>query len=468
MASSSLSSPTTGAPRSRAAIGLPVLILIVVGAVIMCISSSSSSSSISSISVNSNVRPRNRNLASPVISIRDPKSIVSKSTSASNNNNDNNNRFEQLKFLFLGPSRTSGHKLEHIQLEAFPWLLSENPTNLGINAGRSIYPHNCLYSFLHQNGVGDVAFDVIVLEYEFDANVTIALAKRVRARFPKAKIIILEMWLLLRWFHQPTSQSMAGWMDAWLLQNVGSKANKASCSQIRNAILQDAPKNNQDWRYTGDVYTPDLVQEAASFGAQVLKVPVPPDIYAATDDHACYFETDMHHYNVEGHRLVANHIYNHLIQTNMRTHHDSSLGKWETEDQCLSWFQNGKITLQHSPNIVMNKFAPRKFALEVPSAGKSWLKVHNANPAPQYLYLNRMIASPDFKYPSTKVWIHGDQQQPPAISVSDEPFSSTQVNVEGELFIGIIPPGESTIMIQSLQQGKEWPFRIVGIQMYSI
>jgi hypothetical protein len=72
----------------------------------------------------------------------------------------------------------------------------------------------------------------------------------------------------------------------------------------------------------------------------------------------------------------------------------------------------------------------------------SWLKVQNVNPTPQYLYLNHMITSTNFKYPSTKVWIHGDQQQqPPALSASDKLSQFTwQVNLEEEIFIGIILP----------------------------
>jgi hypothetical protein len=372
----------------------------------------------------------------------------------------------------MGTSRTFGHQLENVQKEAFPYLLSVNATNLGINAGRSPYPHKCLYSFLHQNGVGDVAFDVIVLEYEHDSDVTIQLARRIRDRFPQAKIIILEMWLLRRWFHMPTGNGIAQWTEANI--KVDADRNIPVCDQVRNGI-HEARGEDPDktvWKYLGNLYTKELMEEAASFGAEVFKVPVPVDIYEATNDHACSFFPDMHHYSAMGHRHVAHHIYQLMIDTNMRTHHANVVAKWDSEDQCVSWFQSGIMPLlrHDQENFVMNEFARGKFALEATYGTTSFIKVWNNNPTPQFLSLNRMVTSPDFKYPATKVWIVGDNNQPPAMSALDKPLAYRwQVHLEHELFVGILPPGESTIMMEVLEdKGPEWPFRVVGVEVYTV
>jgi hypothetical protein len=114
----------------------------------------------------------------------------------------------------------------------------------------------------------------------------------------------------------------------------------------------------------------------------------------------------------------------------------------------------------------MHEFSKGKFALEA-RAPVSRFKVVNTDSSPHYLSLERMIASPQKMYPDAEVSIEG----PPSTTANSTvkalfhkaPFS-WQVNIMAELYVGEVPPGESTITIRTLEQ-SEWPFRIVGIDL---
>ena len=83
----------------------------------------------------------------------DPKSVEEKGK----------HDYSDLKFLFLGTSRTYGALLQDRERTAFPYLLHTNATNLGIPSSSSFYPSDCVSSMLKD--YGDEVFDLIVLEF---------------------------------------------------------------------------------------------------------------------------------------------------------------------------------------------------------------------------------------------------------------------------------------------------------------
>lgn len=99
-------------------------------------------------------------------------------------------RKSEIRFATFGTSFAWGSLLKNREEEAFTWLLSPNASNYAIPATGSEYPAKCLSSM-----IGDKVFDVIVLEFAMRVNAsTLALARRLRQRFPDALIINLKVW----------------------------------------------------------------------------------------------------------------------------------------------------------------------------------------------------------------------------------------------------------------------------------
>jgi hypothetical protein len=131
------------------------------------------------------------------------------------------------------------------------------------------------------------------------------------------------------------------------------------------------------------------------------------------------------------------------------------------------WLRTGNTTLEYDKdNIVINQFSPNKYALEVTGA-HAWIKVENKGRTDQRISLSRMVATPQCHYPNTKVTIFNSKNEPIGTTIASCPKSAYnfQVNVMNDLDIGTLPPGVSIISMERLQEGKPWPFRIVGLSI---
>ena len=98
--------------------------------------------------------------------------------------------FLNFRVLALGTSRTWGAGLESRDL-AYPTLLSpQAATNLAIRGGGPQIPSTCLSTM-----VGDAIYDVIILEFFFNADQhLLRLVRRLKHRFPDAIFIFLHIW----------------------------------------------------------------------------------------------------------------------------------------------------------------------------------------------------------------------------------------------------------------------------------
>jgi hypothetical protein len=366
------------------------------------------------------------------------------------------NEFQHLRFLFMGTSRSYGVHLHDRLHQAFPFLISPNATNLAIPGSTPPFATKCTYSMVHPVEQDD-SFDVIVLEYETYVPSVLSLVKRLRKRYPEAHIIVTEMWLLKRFVHSRTGKDMGTFASklTWATNEMEA--------EVAAAIVKST--KTTDWRYTGSVYSDRLVQALKNLGnVAVLKPEVPVNGHEAITKGYQLFLGDMHHYSRGGHVLMASMILNHLRDISFRTHHDSTLEPWDERDQCESWFRSGTTNTQHDRKFVMNEYAKGKFALEALST-ENWIRVYNNGSEPRGFAIERLVAAPDCRYPDTNISIVGNPQQVLSGCQKESSPWPWQVNVAQELYIGEIPPGQSTIFFKSLEEGKPWPFRIVG---YSI
>jgi hypothetical protein len=382
----------------------------------------------------------------------DPKSVESKSTSAIQH------EFSNLRFLFMGTSRSYGVHLPDRLNEAFPYLLSPKAVNLAIPGSTPPYATKCAYSMVSPVEAGD-AFDVVVLEYETFLPQVLFLAKRLRQRYPKAVIIVTEMWLLKRYVHQPTSKDMGTWSSEFTHATNEMDAKIAEIVQERT--------NVEDWKYIGSLYSDDMVKAFEQLGVHVIKAPVPSNAHEAIGVGYPLFIGDMHHFSRSGHVYMADLILKDLRETRFRTTHDNTIEPWDEQDQCETWFRTGETTLRHDKGFVMNEYSRGKFALEA-RAQENWMRIINHSKEPRGLALERMVATPDCRYPSVQIDIV-DSSEPPIVDKcpEDAPWP-WQVNIAKELFIGKIPPGESTLHFKELEQNKPWPYRVVGFSISKI
>jgi hypothetical protein len=104
-----------------------------------------------------------------------------------------------------------------------------------------------------------------------------------------------------------------------------------------------------------------------------------------------------------------------------------------------------------------------KYALEVEPTG-SWFKVTNPMKVPAKAVLYFLSYSPDPLYPKTRVAINDSE----ADGVIVEPLNAfrlqfaTRLHLMKGKYIGMVPPGESTLYLQPLETTKH-KFRVAAI-----
>jgi lysophospholipase L1-like esterase len=402
-------------------------------------------------------RDRQRLLAS-----LDPKSIEVKKPHLFDLEED----YSRLRFLFLGTSRTFGSELGTDRLTAaFPYLISPQSVNLAIPGSTPINPLKCSYSMI-QPVENNTAFDVIVLEYDVKLHLLVDLARRLRQRYPRALIIAPQMWILRRFVHTPSGKDMQTWVNDQQRAMGRKLPQKQKAIDVSIATLVWDKTQASDWEYTGPTFEQSLLNALQAIDVIITKPHWPKNAHEAVGMGSWFF-ADMHHFSKTGHEFIADTILNELREKNFRTFHDGTLNEWAEKDQCESWFQNGVTTLLHDPNLIMKQFTPGKFALEA-HAKQVWIKVFNHDSEPRGLNLDRLVAAPDCRYPDAEISVVGSAASPVSALCPKDGSWPWQVHVAQEVFLGEIPPGESTILVRLLHgTNKPWPFRIIGVSVGS-
>lgn len=303
--------------------------------------------------------------------------------------------------------------------------------------------------------IGDEAqFDAIVLEFYIDADDhLIRLARRLRRRYPKAAIIVLRMWGPLQYTYLPTEspQGLRNFLDRHSLS-------------IHDPGFIDVLKRESgpdDWLY--DPLSPQMdVQQKVmdKSGAKLWELPRPKDFFEAIEQHRHFFAEDLVHISEVGHGIIAEGLRGILADVQRS---DVS-GPW-AHDVCESWFESGVTTLQAHPEVVMTKFDKRakKWAMELRPSADAWIIARNPLGRAAQVFVRYMKTTPPpGLYPTTRVVVDGGRND---IAILNPTGNSThsRIHVNRVAKIGIIPPGDHKLVFTSLEEGKQFPFRVTGV-----
>jgi len=401
----------------------------------------------------------------------------------------------QIRYAAFGTSMTWGSGIGNGDLEerktfGYPWLLSQNATNLAIRAGGPAYAATCTSTM-----VGTEIFDVIVFEFYMRAHEgLLTLVRRIRERFPDALLIFLITWnptMIGRCSdescHLSGMQSMAEWVEEHGLN-------------IKHGGLYD-PNIHQLFKETNETWSwqqfvsplkRTIVQEIAREVGGYISYMQAPENPGDWIQYADFFASDAHHLSVKGHMDVAQRVYDivnvHGVPQNPR------LQKFMHPDYCINWFETGKTDgIEYSPNGVVERITNRKvinrnkYALHWPGVsygsdgsvrGYGWIRVNNPGDSPLALYLGYMTTGPPPSvYPRTEItieglWDNGGRGkriggEPVVLDVDavDE-FGDRMVHISRVAKIGIINPGKSLVRFQEIEK-TEASFRLVSVLVAS-
>jgi len=299
---------------------------------------------------------------------------------------------------------------------------------------------------------------VIVLEFSAlpaSFRSTVLLARRLRHRYPKAIMLFLDIWLP-PFFKHGSGIISPGWG--------GPGYQQAEGLGIIDSTSPEDLTHPDDWTHTAShSYSEDFARALKKNVGAVMVQAGAGDI--TPDAYDLLFLDDLGHFSEIGHRFVADLIRDTLQKQNFRTHHDATVKRWGQEDACENWFRTGHTNLEH--NMAMNEFKPGKYALEARS-DDAYIKVNNDHGDMLELTLEYMTTSPDCLYP--EVEITTDTYLSVRVECKKLSFP-WDVHVTGQLHVGSIMPGETTIRIAPTDSAHnrngeaEWPFRIVGVTL---
>lgn len=376
-------------------------------------------------------------------------------------------KHDALKFLFFGTSRSYGTLLtmNERKILSFPYLLSKNATNLSIPAGTSIYPSLCVYSMIDKEFGQEDAFDVIVIEFlphppKIHA-ATVKLANRLKHRYPMARILFLNTWLLGMYNHISSNESLNSWAIRHDLVTVGKTHPIVAHFELDFLNKVQELTDEKEWKYSDlYLYSGTFLSELESIG--IVIQPISPSLHTAVK-YFDQFAPDMHHFSRLGHAAVAKLIRENL--QDFRTHHDSTLQPWKLVDFCETWMLTGQTLLTRSDNLVMNQFNPhkQKYALEAKS-NSTWINIVNPGTKPLELSLEHMATSPDCLYPETNIIVQGTAIRETINPCKDLGYGEREVHVTHTTKIGSLEPGTHTVSIEQMSDGR-WPFRLVGLAL---
>lgn len=369
----------------------------------------------------------------------------------------------ELRYATFGTSRTWGAFLQNRTIEAYPWLLSQNTKNYAIRGSDARYPSMCLQSMLSNS-----TYDVIIMEYDrYSKNLhscIIEMIRRLRQRFPKATIILTNIWLL--WDINVVTKGKIVKFPRWL-----SYKKHLSPSEI----LSLAQKNNSTFMYNPLTYKSTIISEKI---AEIYDV----KLYSwfGKNEHSSvkrdllsrlpYF-ADFLHWNNVGHLRVATDIYRIILESKAQKSND--LGAWTENDVCSLWIQSGVIEnksyFKFPPNVVMKKYDERKgkFALELPLDKESTtFEIENPFEKPKNFYLTYMVSHPNRLYPKMGVVLRNAAPSNTTTNHFIDPFEDHGYPAHFPVLkgVGVVHPGINYLTFTPMEV-TEFPFRIIG---YSI
>ena len=355
--------------------------------------------------------------------------------------------FHHLRFLTFGTSRAYGVGVSHPR-KAFPSLLSANKTkNVAMKASGPQYSALCT-----QSVVGNDIYDVILLEYNLMADSYInILARRLRTRFPQAKIIFMRIWLPFQYHYMPSNRGLL----PIIRERFGSSANPITASEILTSIVEGTQPS--DWKFHEAVDKKDLLEKIAlEVNGHVYHMPRPTNPIVAMTSFARYFTSDMNHFSQAGHRFLQLELVKFLHD--VKAEPTSQLGLWKDKDACNLWYETGDISISHhAPHVT---FLTTRHALEFPTPD-NYIGIRNPfADTPVSVWINFVAGSPKGLYPTSKIQL--SQSLP--VEVKPHLTGEAVMHVMKHWEIGILRPAEvANLTVEMQDYNSSNYFRIVGV-----
>lgn len=353
-----------------------------------------------------------------------------------------------LRFLAFGTSRAWGAGLKN-RYEAYPFLLSENTTNLAIRAAGCEYPSLCTLSM-----VKDDVYDVILIEYNHVAEEKEyyqRLATKLRRRFPNATMIFLYAWSPFQYVNDQGKNPFDARLQLY--------PTRTEMRQMRRRLdeMWKAIASNSTWSLKEDSRNRDIIHDTANkVGGHVWELPKLEDATKNLETYGPLFLPDCTHYSTEGHVLIQQGIISILQQ--IQPTRDDTLGPWDSWDRCDSWFASGNTSLKTDMKMV--EFSSQKFALEAPGF------VEFQVDRPVMLSINYMAGGPEQIYPLTQIRVgyHMVELKPLVQTHAQE---KKAIHIVQTVAIGVVEPGTMKLELLPLEENQN-PFRIVGVVITSV
>jgi len=375
---------------------------------------------------------------------------------------------ENLRYLIFGTSVSWGAGLEN-RNTAYPYLLSKNVKNLALRACGPNYPSVCTESM-----VGEDVYDVIVLEYMTGSQDGLyPLARRLRKRFPEAKIIFLSLWypLMLK-YEDGERVSVSKWMS-----REGFKREDEAMPEIVTALNKSSFPWSLDFEFLAKKaqYVQEIAKEVSGylyFGPNKWnnpdEIPQHFDSVKMVTDNYKLFNKDWLHLSPEGHLLVAKNI--HKILLDIKAGPSDKTDSWGNGDSCYSWYENGDDIIKHDENVYMENFqktSNSKFSLTFSKEGGS-LTVHNPFNEPRPLLLSFMTTGPESTiYPTAEVYIYNLKAGFLSDTIYIYPIANEYphpVHVVQTKKISVAPPGDNKLAFNFVNENVA-PFRVVAVSI---
>lgn len=299
--------------------------------------------------------------------------------------------------------------------------------------------------------VGDGLYDVIVFEYHLLVDdYLMLLAQRLRARFPKATMIFLRIWLPFQFRHVPTKQAVL----PMIRERYGAVPTMTAPKMLAGLVEGTKP---EDWIFNERHDKKAMLDRiAAQVGGHVWDMPRPENCIEAMAQYGRYYTPDMNHYTPPGHRFFAMEIIKLLHE--LKARETTQLGKWEDEDSCALWYETGMLSVVHIAPMV--NFLRTRYGLEFPSPNNYILAKNPLNRA-AFVWIDYMAAAPAGTYPSSHVRLADDQ----FVAIEPKLRGSGPLHVMQHAQVGqlIELNQQANITVQPLNTDATENFRIVGI-----
>jgi hypothetical protein len=307
---------------------------------------------------------------------------------------------------------------------------------------------------------------------------TRVLEDRIRKRFPKAVIVLVELLPLAGTLTMyPTTETFQQWHDRKTADSSwhGVVANVKERAQ---AMIDDAAKvqGNWIWGYTGDEDTRLLERRRNDPLLVVYRLdPTFHTVPEAMEFLNLFRKDGNAGLSPSGHAKVANDIRSLIQSTLDRTallrkdrEAAAQLKSWGTGDDCHLWFGSGDYLPSSGQPLDLPQINPssnrngHKHALEFRKLHNDSISIHNPFPTDRMLFLTYMTDADSMDYSTTRVFVNGI----PTVQI--QPFHDNDNNIsEYDILhvartagVGLVPPGASTVVLEPVTAGL--PFWLVG------